>query len=295
MSDVKAAQGVEQIGTIGIAGAGIMGGGIAQLFAQAGRDVLLWDSSPAALERALSAMRGRLEASASKGHLLAEEVPGILARVRPAGALEELAACGLFLEAIPEQLQAKRALLTRASAMLPATALIGSNTSSLSILSLSRVVRGPERFLGIHFFNPPTRMELVELVPTDRTAASALAAVRELLAGCGKTPLVVRDSPGFIVNRLLLLMINEAARMVDDGVASAEDIDTAMRLGALHPAGPLTVADLIGLDTCRLILKRLARGLHSNAFRPARGLERHVRQGRLGRKSGQGFHLTGER
>jgi 3-hydroxybutyryl-CoA dehydrogenase len=172
--------------------------------------------------------------------------------------------------------------------------LMGSNTSSLSIRSLARFVRHPERFLGIHFFNPPTRTELVELVPWDRTAASALDAVRKLLVGCGKTPLVVRDSPGFVVNRLLLLMINEAARMVDEGVASAEDIDTAMHLGALHPAGPLAVADLIGLDTCRLILRRLARALHSNAYRPARGLERRVRQGRLGRKSGRGFFPQGE-
>lgn len=288
MSDIEDAR------PIGIAGAGIMGGGIAQLFAHAGRSVLLWDYSPEALERALSAMRERLEASASKGRFPAGDIPGILARVRPAGALEELAACGLFIEAVPEQLQAKRALLAQASALLPATALMGSNTSSLSIRSLARFVRHPERFLGIHFFNPPTRTELVELVPWDRTAASALDAVRKLLVGCGKTPLVVRDSPGFVVNRLLLLMINEAARMVDEGVASAEDIDTAMHLGALHPAGPLAVADLIGLDTCRLILRRLARALHSNAYRPARGLERRVRQGRLGRKSGRGFFPQGE-
>jgi 3-hydroxybutyryl-CoA dehydrogenase len=281
---------VEGVRLIGIAGAGVMGGGIAQLFAQSGRSVLLWDSDPAALERALSALRERLATSASKGRFPAGDIPVILSRVRPAGALEELAGCELFIEAIPEQLQAKRALLARASALLPATALMGSNTSSLSIRSLARAVRRPERFLGIHFFNPPTRMELVELAPADRTSASALAAVEELLASCGKTPLVVRDSPGFIVNRLLLLMINEAARMVDQGVASAADIDAAMRLGALHPAGPLAVADLIGLDTCRLILRRLARALHASAYRPARGLERRVRQGRLGRKSGQGFH-----
>lgn len=284
----------ERFRTIGIAGSGVMGGGIAQLFAQCGKSVLLWDSDPAALQRSLGEMRRRLEASASKGRFPAGEVNAALARVRAAGGLEELASCNLFIEAIPERLQAKRRLLFRASRLLPEAALMGSNTSSLSIRALSRAVRHPERFLGIHFFNPPTRIELVELAPTKRTAASALAAVRELLSFCGKTPLVVQDRPGFIVNRLLLLMINEAARMVDQGVASAEDIDTAMRLGALHPAGPLAVADLIGLDTCEWILKRLSRGLRSRAFRPARGLRRRVREGKLGRKSGGGFFAGGE-
>jgi 3-hydroxybutyryl-CoA dehydrogenase len=239
-------------------------------------------------------MRERLASSAAKGRLPAGEIPAVLARVHPAGTLHELTSCGLFLEAIPERAEAKRELLARASALLPAATLIGTNTSSLSVRSLSRAVRGPERFLGVHFFNPPTRLELVELVPTERTSVQALNAVRELLVACGKTPIVVRDSPGFIVNRLLLLLINEAARMLDEGVASAEDIDAAMRLGALHPAGPLAVADLIGLDTCRLILRRLARALHSSGFRPARGLERRVRQGRLGRKSGQGFFSSGD-
>jgi 3-hydroxybutyryl-CoA dehydrogenase len=274
---------------IGIAGAGLMGGGIAQLFAAHGRGVRLWDAAPGAGERALSAIRARLEVSAAKGHLPASEVGPILQRVTVARELEELADCELAVEAISEDLRAKRRLLAALSAALAAPAPIGTNTSSLSVRALARSVRGPERFLGMHFFNPPTRLQLVELVPVPATSGETLARVRELLEACGKSPVKVRDSPGFIVNRLLLLMINEAARMVDEGVASPEDIDAAMRLGALHPAGPLAVADLIGLDTCRRILASLRRGLRNPAFRAARGLRRRVAEGRLGSKSGEGF------
>ena len=274
---------------IGIAGAGVMGGGIAQLFAAHGKSVRLWDAAPGAGERALSAIRARLEASAAKGHLPAAEIGPILQRIKVARELEELAGSELAVEAISEDLRAKRGLLAALSAVVAAPAPIGTNTSSLSVRALARSLRAPERFLGMHFFNPPTRLELVELVPAPGTSEEALARVRELLEACGKSLVTVRDSPGFIVNRLLLLMINEAARMVDQGVASPEDIDAAMRLGALHPAGPLAVADLIGLDTCSRILASLRRGLRNPSFRAARGLRRRVAEGRLGRKSGGGF------
>jgi 3-hydroxybutyryl-CoA dehydrogenase len=274
---------------IGIAGAGIMGGGIAQLFAEHGRTVRLWDAAPGAGERALAAIRVRLEAGAAKGRLPSAEVEPIFQRIAVARELEELAGSQLALEAITEDMRAKRRLLAALSAALAPPAPIGTNTSSLSVRALARAVHGPERFLGVHFFNPPTHLQLVEVVPAPATSGGILARVRELLEACGLNPVTVRDSPGFIVNRLLLLMINEAARMVDQGVASAEDVDTAMRLGALHPAGPLAVADLIGLDTCRSILSNLRRGLGNPAFRPAKGLRRRVAAGRLGRKSGEGY------
>jgi 3-hydroxybutyryl-CoA dehydrogenase len=279
---------------IGIAGAGLMGGGIAQLFAERGRSVRLWDAEQGAGQRALSAIRARLEASAAKGHLPAAEVGPTLGRIAVARTVEQLADSQLLVEAIVEDLRAKRRLLAILSALVEPQALIGTNTSSLSVRALARAVRGQERFLGMHFFNPPTRLELVELVPTPSTSAEALAAAKELLEACGRRPVVVRDSPGFVVNRLLLLMINEAARMVDQGVASPEDIDAAMRLGALHPAGPLAVADLIGLDTCGRILAELRRRLRNPAFRAARGLRRRVAEGRLGRKSGGGYFPAGK-
>lgn len=284
---------IESIERIGIAGAGLMGGGIAQLFAANGKSVLLWDAAPGAGERALAAIRARLQASAAKGHLPGAQVGPILQRITVARTMQELAGSHLAMEAISEDLRAKRRLLAALSAVLAAPAPIGTNTSSLSVRALARCVRGPERFLGMHFFNPPTRLPLVELVPVPATSGQALARVRELLESCGRNPVTVRDSPGFIVNRLLLLMINEAARMVDEGVATPEDIDTAMRLGALHPAGPLAVADLIGLDTCRSILGSLRRGLRNPAFRAARGLRRRVAEGRLGRKSGGGYFAAG--
>ena len=274
---------------IGIAGAGLMGGGIAQFFAEQGRTVSLWDAAPGAVQRALAAIRARLEASAAKGRLPACEVAPVLGRIAAARELGDLAGCQLAVEAISEELRAKRRLLASLSAVVAPPAPIGTNTSSLSVRALARSVRGPERFLGMHFFNPPTRLQLVELVPVPVTSGQTLRRVKELLEACGKHPVTVRDSPGFIVNRLLLLMIAEAARMVDQGVASPEDIDTAMRLGALHPAGPLAVADLIGLDTCRSILASLRRGLGNPAFQAARGLSRRVAAGKLGRKSGEGF------
>lgn len=278
---------------IGIAGAGVMGGGIGQMFAEQGREVWLWDLYPAALDRGLAVIRSRLRGSAEKGRIPVEEVGRVLGRIHAAPALGELAGCGLVIEAVTEDEAAKRALLTQLSAILPEDSLVGTNTSSLSIEELAQAMRRPERFLGIHFFNPPTKLELVEVVPAQLTASETLVTVKELLAACGKTPIVVKDSPGFIVNRLLLLLINEAARLLDEGLATAEDIDTAMRLGALHPAGPLAVADLIGLDTCQKILEVLESRLGDRAFEPARCLRDRVAQGKLGRKTGEGFHGAG--
>ena len=216
-----------------------------------------------------------------------------MARVAPVAGMAELAPAGLVIEAVVEDPGVKRDVLRALGPIVAETAVIGTNTSSLSVTDLSQAVGRPERFLGVHFFNPPTRLALVDLVPTARTAPETLARVRELLASCEKTPVVVKDRPGFIVNRLLLLLINEAARMVDEGVASAEDIDTAMQLGALHPAGPLTVADLIGLDTCQKILTVLHEKLEGSSYAPAGSIRDRVTSGKLGRKTGEGFYPHG--
>ncbi|MHB9107832.1 MAG: 3-hydroxyacyl-CoA dehydrogenase family protein [Armatimonadota bacterium] len=277
------------IDTIGIIGAGVMGGGIAQFFAERGARVLLWDADPNALWRGIGTVYERLKKSAEKGSLTEEQVQEIMSRL---GGIEDLAAfrsADLVIEAIVEDASAKKALLAKLGEVLPVSAIIGTNTSSLSVTELAEACPHPKCFLGIHFFNPPTKLELVEVVPAAQTAPGTVEAVQGFLREYGKTPVVVKDSPGFIVNRLLLLMINEAARMVDEGVATAADIDTAMRLGALHPAGPLAVADLIGLDTCEHILEALHGTLGESSYAPADGITQRVKEGKLGRKSGEGF------
>ena len=274
---------------IGVIGAGIMGAGIAQMFAEHGRAVLLWDANPEALGRGRDNIGKRLEKSAEKGTLPAGEAPKILARITPAKALSDFAAADLVIEAVVENLAVKRSLFAELEGIAAETAILATNTSSLGIGDIAAGLGHPERFLGMHFFNPPTKLQLVEVVPHGGTAQAAVAAVRALAEACGKTPVTVRDAPGFIVNRLLLLMINEAARMAGEGVASPADIDIAMRLGALHPAGPLAIADLIGLDTCRSILDALRARLGNNAYAPAGAIVGHADSGRLGRKTKSGF------
>ena len=277
---------------IGVIGLGVMGGGIAQMLAEHDKQVLVWDIDQAALERGVGGIRKRLDKSAEKGSLTPERAAEILANLTTIKSLDGFAEAGLVIEAVVEKTEAKQAILAPLSRIVAAEAIIGTNTSSLSITDLAAACQGPQRFLGIHFFNPPTKLELVEVVPTAQTSPEVLQCVCDFLRGCGKTPVVAKDSPGFIVNRLLLLMINEAARMVDQGVASAEDIDTAMRLGALHPAGPLAVADLIGLDTCANILRILQQGIGESSYEPADAIQTRVESGKLGRKSGEGFYAS---
>ena len=274
---------------IGVVGAGTMGGGIAQMFAEQGKTVLLWDVNQDQLAGGLAGIRRRLERSVEKGHKppeVVEEVLGRIARVKGPGGF---AKAELVIEAVTENIQIKQQALSELSECVGDAAILATNTSSLAIGELSAAVKNPQRFLGLHFFNPPTKLELVELVPTPLTSADVIAAVTRLLKVCGKTPVTVKDTPGFIVNRLLLLMINEAARMLEEGVAAAEDIDTAMKLGALHPVGPLALADLIGLDTCGTILSVLHDRLGSSSYDPARSLKALVAEGKLGRKTGEGF------
>ncbi|MHB0936864.1 MAG: 3-hydroxyacyl-CoA dehydrogenase family protein [Armatimonadota bacterium] len=273
------------IDTIGIIGAGVMGGGIAQFFMERGLRVTIWDDDDNAMGRCIAQISERVMRSAEKNNQSELQVAEILSRLGDV----EWSEVDLVIEAIVEDASAKKALLAKLGEVLPVSAIIGTNTSSLSVTELAEACPHPERFLGIHFFNPPTKLELVEVVPAAQTAPGTVEAVQGFLREYGKTPVVVKDAPGFIVNRLLLLMINEAARMVDEGVATAADIDTAMRLGALHPAGPLAVADLIGLDTCEHILEALHGTLGESSYAPADGITQRVKEGKLGRKSGEGF------
>lgn len=275
---------------IGVVGTGVMGGGIAQMFAENGFNVLIWDSSAEITARGYGNIRKRLDKSVEKGKMSAGDASAILGRIKPVGELEELSPASLIVEAIIEDFEAKKRIFSRLDKCIAPNTAIGTNTSSLSVTELALTVSHPERFMGIHFFNPPTKLELVELISIPGSAPDILNKVREILSSCGKTAVPVKDSPGFIVNRLLLPLINEAAKLAGEGVANPEDIDAAMRLGALHPAGPLQVADLIGLDTCKNILETLCKSLDNPFYKPAKSIVELVEAGKLGRKTGQGFY-----
>lgn len=275
---------------IGVIGAGTMGGGIAQMFAENGFQVLLWDASPEFLDKGLENIRKRLNKSVEKGKQTAAEADAVFGRLGKAAGLESFAPADLIIEAVTENSAVKAELYRKLEKIVHRKTIIGSNTSSLSISGLAGSLASPERFLGMHFFNPPTKLELVEVVATPVLAPEVRQKVNALLARCGKKAVNVGDSPGFIVNRLLLPFINEAAKLLDAGTAGAEDIDAAMCLGALHPAGPLQVADLIGLDICEDILEKLAETLKRPDFKPAAAISSRVRAGKLGRKTGEGFY-----
>lgn len=275
---------------IGVIGTGVMGGGIAQMFAENGFQALIWDSSAEITARGYGNIRKRLEKSVEKGKISAQDASVILDRIKPVRELEELSQSSLIIEAIIEDFEAKKKIFSRLDKCIAPNTAIGTNTSSLSVTELAQTVSHPERFIGIHFFNPPTKLELVELITISGSDPDILQKVREILSSCGKTAVTVKDSPGFIVNRLLLPLINEAAKLAGEGGANPEDIDAAMRLGALHPAGPLQVADLIGLDTCRNILETLCKSLDNQFYKPAKSIVDLVEAGKLGRKTGQGFY-----
>jgi 3-hydroxybutyryl-CoA dehydrogenase len=268
-----------------VVGAGQMGGGIAQVVAASGRRVSLYDAAPGAVERALGSMRRSLEKLAEKGGADPDEV---LARV---GEAAELVAADLMIEAVVEDAAVKEDVFRRADQVLRQEAILASNTSSIPITSLAAVTGRPERVVGMHFFNPVPVMELVEVVRGLDTSDETAAAIVELARDLGKTPAEARDFPGFVSNRILMPLINEAAYALMEGVAEAEAIDTIARLGFNHPMGPLALADLIGLDTCVAIMEVLRDGLGDPRFAPCPLLRQHVQAGRLGRKTGRGFYV----
>ncbi|MGH3031549.1 MAG: 3-hydroxyacyl-CoA dehydrogenase family protein [Gaiellaceae bacterium] len=268
-----------------VVGAGQMGGGIAQVFAASGRRVLLHDAAPGAAERGLGVMRKSLERLASKGQDV--DPDDVLGRVEP---VDDLAQADLMVEAVVEDAGVKEDVFRRADEVLPEGAVLASNTSSIPIASLAAATGRPDRVIGMHFFNPVPVMALVEVVRGPETSEETVHAIVALAEELGKTPAEVNDFPGFVSNRILMPLVNEAAYALQDGVAEAEAIDTIARLGFNHPMGPLALADLIGLDTCVAIMEVLHRGLGDPKYEPCPLLREHVAAGRLGRKSGRGFY-----
>ena len=273
-----------------VVGAGTMGSGIAQVLAAAGIEVTLVDVAPAQLERAQATIERSLGRFVDKGQLPAEERNQTLARITFTPNLDAAVGPDLLVEAVVEDLDAKRDVFRRAAQVLPETSILASNTSSISITALGAAVPGPERVAGMHFFNPVPLMSLVEVVRGQLSSDATIETVVALARRLGKTPVVVNDYPGFVSNRILLPMLNEAFYALMEGVADREAIDTVMKLGMNHPMGPLQLADFIGLDVCLHILEVLQRDLGDDKYRPCPLLRRMVAAGRLGRKSGSGFY-----
>ncbi|MDT7909117.1 3-hydroxybutyryl-CoA dehydrogenase [Thermus sp.] len=284
-----------EVKTIGVVGAGQMGSGIAQVAAQAGYEVLLLDASEEALRRGLEAIRRSLAKFLEKGRITEEALEAALGRIRTTLDLEAFREADLIVEAIVEDEGAKRALFERLGALAKPEAILASNTSSIPITALGRYSGRPERFIGMHFFNPVPLMQLVEVIRGELTSAATRDVVVEVARRMGKTPLEVQDYPGFVSNRLLMPMINEAVEALREGVATKEAIDGIMRLGMNHPMGPLELADFIGLDTCLAIMEVLHRGFGDDKYRPSPLLRRMVQAGLLGRKVGRGFYVYDEK
>ncbi len=278
-----------EIKQVAVAGAGTMGNGIVQVFAQAGYAVTMIDIAPAQIEKAQAAIARSLAKLVEKGRLTDAEREGALARIKTATSLDAAAGADLAVEAVFEDAAVKKETLARLDAVLPAHAILATNTSSISITELAAAVRRPAQVIGMHFMNPVPLMQLVEVIRGLQTADETATATVETVQRLGKTPVLVNDEAGFVANRILMPMINEAAYTLMEGVASAEAIDTVMKLGMNHPMGPLALADLIGLDVCLAIMEVLQRGL-GDKYRPCPLLRRMVAAGYLGRKSGRGFY-----
>jgi len=274
---------------IAVVGAGQMGSGIAQVAAASGHHVLLNDRSPEFIESGLAGIAKNLDRSVEKQRLTAEERIAILGRISPATAIDSFDV-DLAIEAATEKLDTKLELFRVLDAQCSVNARLASNTSSISITTLAAVTNRPERVIGMHFMNPVPVMKLVEIIRGIATSQETFDFTRDLAEQMGKTPVEVRDFPGFVSNRVLMPMINEAIYAVYEGVATPEDIDTVMKLGMNHPMGPLTLADFIGLDTCLAIMQVLHDGFGDSKYRPCPLLRQYVAAGWLGRKSGRGFY-----
>jgi 3-hydroxybutyryl-CoA dehydrogenase len=277
------------IENIAVIGAGTMGNGIAQVCAVAGYQVTLIDVSEAALERGLATLRKNLERQVSKQTLQAEQAEAALTRIATSTDYAQLKGAQLVIEAATENLALKVKILQQVAASVADDCVIATNTSSLSITQLGASVSQPERFIGVHFFNPVPMMALVEIIRGLQTSDATYASAMALTERVGKTAISAGNRPGFVVNRILVPMINEAIMVLQEGLASAEDIDTGMRLGCNQPIGPLALADLIGLDTLLAIIESFHDGFNDSKYRPAALLKEMVAAGYLGRKSGRGF------
>jgi 3-hydroxybutyryl-CoA dehydrogenase len=277
------------IQSIGIVGSGTMGGGIAQVAAAAGLDVTLHDVSQEYLDRALKTIDKSLGKLIEKGKIT-EDKGKILGRIKTTTALEDFKAVDFVVEAVFEDFEVKKTVLTALDKIVAPEVILTSNTSSISITRLAATTSRPEKFMGMHFMNPVPLMTLVELIKGMATSAETFAAVKSLAEKMGKVPVEASDFPGFIANRILMPMINEAVFALMEGVGTPEAIDTVMKLGMNHPMGPLALADLIGLDVCLYIMEVLYEGFKDPKYRPCALLKKYVAAGYLGRKTGRGFY-----
>jgi 3-hydroxybutyryl-CoA dehydrogenase len=276
--------------TVGIVGTGTMGGGIAQIASQLRCEVLFQNRKQDSVDKGLSRIQKGLDKLVSRDKLTQAQAEGTMGRIRGVVPLEDLKDCDLVIESAPEELDIKQDLLERLSGIVSDGCIIATNTSSLSITKLASFVSGPERFIGMHFFNPVPAMKLVEVVRGLRTSDETVAAIRDFAERLGKLPIDVRDAPGFVVNRVLFPMINEAAFALSEGVSDASGIDYCMMGGCNHPMGPLALADLVGLDVVCSILQSLHREYGNPRYAPCLEIVKRVETGWLGRKTGRGFY-----
>lgn len=281
---------MKEIRKVAVVGGGTMGNGIAHVFAQGGHEVALIDLDEARLAAARRTIGANLERQAKKGVVTTAEAEATLARIETATSLEAASSAQLAVEAVSEDLGLKARIFAELDRVAPPEAILASNTSSISITALAGTTRRPEQVIGMHFMNPVPVMKLVEVIRGLQTSDQTTTTITALAERLGKTPVEANDFPGFVSNRVLMPMINEAVFCLMEGVAEAEAIDTVMKLGMNHPMGPLTLADLIGLDTCLAIMEVLQRDLGDDKYRPCPLLRNYVAAGWLGRKSGRGFY-----
>ena len=272
-----------------VIGAGTMGGGIAQVAALHGLTVYLYDIKQELVDKGLKGIADAWDKLVARGKMAAEDRDEALPRIIGTLDMQDAAKADVVIEAAVEKLDVKRSLFSKLSGIVSPDCILATNTSSLSITAVASAVGSPDKVVGLHFFNPVPRMALIEIIRGAATSDETYEAAKALSEWLGKTAVTVNESPGFVVNRILIPMINEAVFMLQEGVASAEDIDTAMKLGANHPMGPLALADLIGLDVCLAIMELLRDEMGEGKYRPAPLLRKMVRAGKLGRKSGEGF------
>ncbi len=281
---------MSEIKVVGVLGAGTMGNGIAHVFARGGFDVLLCEVEQRFLDRGLETIRKNLDREAAKGKLTVAEAEVSLQRIQGTLDRQSLASCDFVIEAATEKFEIKSRLFAELDSILPENAILASNTSSISITKLAGQTKRPEQVIGMHFFNPVPVMKLVEVIRGLATSQATYDAVKALAEKLGKTPVEVNDAPGFVSNRVLMPLLNEAMYAVMEGVATPEAVDEVFKLGMAHPMGPLTLADFIGLDVCLDIMRVLHDGLGDPKYRPCPLLIRMVDAGWLGRKSGRGFY-----
>ena len=276
--------------TIGVIGAGTMGSGIAQTMAQSGYEVIISEISQELADRGLAGIEKNLDKLVAKGRLSSDEKDAAVARITATCDIGALKAADVVIEAAIENMEAKKTLFRQLDEVCEEKTILATNTSALSITEIAAVTDRPDKVIGMHFFNPVPVMKLVEVISGLCASEETKKAIIQLAESAGKTPVEVEEAPGFVVNRILIPMINEAVGIVADGVSSVEEVDTAMKLGANHPMGPLALGDLIGLDVCLAIMETLQREYGDSKYRPHPLLRKMVRAKKLGRKTGEGFY-----